>query len=253
LGGTGTNIVAGNTFARIRLTTDNLSNTGSPVTARDTASIGAASNGEVEDYQIAIASASDPNLLLVKRITAINPGKPDEILFNSFVDDSGTTNDNNPLWPDRNLYLRGAIDAVKVKPGDEVEYTVYFLSNGTENAKEVQICDVVPDHMTFVKNTYGVELGIGLGLDSTDLPTSPNNPKLSNLLNDDQGDFYGPGTAPPDNLCKKVSPTNTLVKVDGTNNDNGAIVVKIQDLPKANASGSPKNSYGFIRFRGKVK
>jgi hypothetical protein len=44
-----------------------------------------------------------------------------------------------------------------------------------------------------------------------------------------------------------------LIPVDGANNDNGAIVVKIQDLPKADTPGSPTNSYGFIRFRAKVK
>ncbi|MEY2858132.1 MAG: hypothetical protein RLZZ74_2444, partial [Cyanobacteriota bacterium] len=92
----------------------------------------------------------------------------------------------------------------------------------------------------------------GLGLDSAALPTSPNL-KLSNLLNDDQGDFYGLGTAPPTNLCKKVTPANTLVNVNGTNNDNGTVVVKIPNLPKANTPGSPTDSYGFIRFRAKVK
>jgi uncharacterized repeat protein (TIGR01451 family) len=238
-----TNATTGNTFTRFRFST-----------VQGISPTGIANNGEVEDYQIEISPplASDPNLLLVKRITAINPGKPEKILFDNFVDDANTSNDNHPFWPDPNLYLPGAIDAGKVKPGDEVEYTVYFLSNGNANAKEVAICDVVPDHMTFVKNTYGVELGIGLGFDSTVLPTTPNL-KLSNLLNDDQGEFYAPGTTPPANLCKKVNSANTLINVNGTNNDNGAIVVKIQDLPKANTPGSPTNSYGFMRFRGKVK
>ncbi|MEY2858175.1 MAG: hypothetical protein RLZZ74_2487, partial [Cyanobacteriota bacterium] len=149
-------------------------------------------------------------------------------------------------------YLRGVIDAGNVKPNDVVEYTIYFLSSGDVNAKEVKICDVVPDNMTFVKNTYGVELGIGLGFDPTVLPTSPNL-KLSNLLNDDQGDFYGAGTAPPANLCKKVSSSNTLVNVNGTNNDNGAVVVELKDLPRAIQAGTPTDSYGFIRFRAKVK
>jgi uncharacterized repeat protein (TIGR01451 family) len=198
--------------------------------------------------------ADNPNVLLVKRITAINGATTnpnDGTVLSTFVDDgTAGNNDNNANWPTN--FLKGAIDAGKVKPGDEVEYTVYFLSNGNANAREVAICDVVPDHMTFVKNTYGVELGIGLGFDSTALPTTPNL-KLSNLLNDDQGDFYGAGTTPPANLCKKVNSANTLVNVNGTNNDNGAIVVKIQDLPKANTPGSPTNSYGFIRFRAKVK
>ncbi|MEY2858796.1 MAG: hypothetical protein RLZZ74_3109, partial [Cyanobacteriota bacterium] len=55
----------GNTYARFRLTSDVSINSNTPG--------GAANNGEVEDYQVAIAQpiASDPKLLLVKRITAI--------------------------------------------------------------------------------------------------------------------------------------------------------------------------------------
>ncbi|MFM2312337.1 MAG: hypothetical protein RLZZ04_1613 [Cyanobacteriota bacterium] len=237
-------MTTGNTYARFRL---------GQVQATAESATGASlstDNGEIEDYQIAIAPR--PELLLVKRITAINPGQPGkEIQFSNFVNDS-TVNDNHPLWPNSNVYLRGVIDAGKVEPNDVVEYTVYFLSSGDVNAKEIKICDAIPDQMTFVKNTYGVESGIGLGFDSTVLPTSPNL-KLSNLLNDDQGDFYGPGTVPPANLCKKVTPANTLVNVNGTNNDNGVVVVKIPNLPKGNTPGSPTDSYGFIRFRGKVK
>ena len=204
---------------------------------------------------------SDPGLLLVKRITAINPGKSDEIQFNDFIDDPNSTQDNNPLWPDSdedpssntNLYLRGVLDGGKVKPDDEVEYTIYFLSNGDEAAQEVNVCDVVPDHLTYVKDAYGTEIGIGLGFNPTVVPSTPNQ-YLSNLLNDDEGDFYGAGTAPPVNLCKKIDTDNNLVTVDGTNNNNGAIIVQpATPLPPAISPGQPASSYGFIRFRGKVK
>jgi hypothetical protein len=53
---------------------------------------GAASSGEVEDYRVAIAVASAPNLLLVKRITAINPGQADEIQFDNREKGSGKRN-----------------------------------------------------------------------------------------------------------------------------------------------------------------
>ena len=244
---------AGNTYARFRLTTDD--------SITETTPGSGAINGEVEDYQIAIASASDPGLLLIKRITAINPGQPDEIQFDDFVDDPNSTPDNHPLWPDSdadpnnntNLYLRGVVDGGKVKPGDEVEYTIYFLSNGDEAAQEVNICDVVPDHLTYVKDAYGSEIGIGLGFNPTAIQSSPNK-FLSNLLNDDEGNFYGVGTAPPANLCKKVDSDNNLVDVDRNNNDNGAIIVRpAASLPPATSPGQPAGSYGFIRFRGKVK
>jgi uncharacterized repeat protein (TIGR01451 family) len=250
----------GNTYARFRLTSD------SSIT--NTTPGGAASNGEVEDYQIAIAIASDPKLLLVKRITAINPGKPDEIQFNNFVNDS-TPNDNEPNWPDSdsnpsnniNDFLRGAISVPQIKPGDEIEYTIYFLSNGDVDAKNVQICDVVPDNMTFNKNSYGTEVGIGLALNETTLPTSINT-YLSNFINDEpinkpEGNFYPPGTNPSViNLCKKHDPNNpnTLIPVDSSNNLSGAVLINLSTpIPPATGSGTPTDSYGFVRFKAKVK
>ncbi|MBW4534604.1 MAG: VWA domain-containing protein [Pleurocapsa minor HA4230-MV1] len=256
----------GNTYVRLRLTSDNSINNTTPGNA--------ASNGEVEDYQIAIAQpvASNPKLLLVKRITAINPGQPDdEIQFdNTFVDDA-TLNDNNSNWPDSNSdpsinkYLRGAINVPDVKPGDEVEYTIYFLSNGDADAKNVNICDVVPDNMTFNKNSYGTEVGIGLGLNTTN-PADSINIYLSNFIknpiNNHQGNFYPPGTNPPLNLCKKHDPNDTdnliphtLIPVnDSSNNLSGVVLIKLNTpLPPATAPGTPANSYGFIRFRAKVK
>ncbi|MEO1673288.1 MAG: GEVED domain-containing protein, partial [Cyanobacteria bacterium J06631_2] len=182
-----------------------------------------ATKGYVETVSQAVCDsttpiASDPGLLLVKRITAINPGQPDETQFNDFVDDPNSTQDNNSLWPDSdedpssnsNLYLRGVLDGGRVKPGDEVEYTIYFLSNGDEDARDVKICDVVPNHLTYVKDGYGLEIGIALGFDPTIAPTAPNH-TLTNLLDDDEGDFYGAGTAPPANLCKKIDQSNSLV------------------------------------------
>jgi uncharacterized repeat protein (TIGR01451 family) len=260
IGGTGANITSGNSFARIRLTTDTLS-AASATTTRDSASVTTASDGEVEDYAIAIAVASDPNLLLVKRITAINPGQAGEVQFNNFVDDSGTTNDNNTKWPDSdsttnnnnsiNTYLRGAISVPQIKPGDEVEYTIYFLSNGDADAKNVKICDVVPDNMTFNKHSYGTEVGIRLASDTTNSPTN-----LSNLIDNDEGSFYAPGTNPPVvSLCKKHNPTNpnSLITVNGGNNLSGAIFIELNEVPQATGSGIPTDSYGFIRFRAKVK
>ena len=243
-------ITAGDTYARFRL--------GSVRAAAESAS-GASvdtDNGEIEDYQIAIASSSNPNLLLVKRITAIN-----NVPFNNFVDDDTADNeDNDPNWPDSdsdpnnntNTYLRGAIDGGLIKPGDEVEYTIYFLSNGDEPANNIKICDVIPDNMTFLKDAYGIELGMSLGLDNTSLPTAPNK-NLSNVFDTDEGYFYAAGTNPPAGLCKKVGSGNSLVEVNENNNNNGAIVIELDSLPAATSSGNPPNSYGLIRFRAEVQ
>lgn len=198
---------------------------------------------------------SNASLILVKRITAINPGQPDEITFNSFVNDLNDANDDVTNWPtDKNTYLGGEISVENIEPGDEVEYTIYFLSNGDENVKNVSICDVVPDEMTFVEDTYNTGVGIGLALDSNSLQTSPNL-ELSNALNDDQGEFYSSGTTPPP-FCKKIDPSNpdSLISVNSSNNVSGAVSINFDNpLPQAINPGNPSNSYGFIRFRFAVK
>lgn len=173
-------------------------------------------------------------------------------------------NDNNNKWPDSdsdqnnstNTYLRGAISVPQIKPGDEVEYTIYFLSNGDANAKNVKICDVVPDNMTFVNHSYKVNFGMALASNGTTLPTTPNK-NLSNAVDSDEGSFYAPGTNPPVvNLCKKHDPSNlnNLISVNNSNNLSGAVLINLTDpIPRATSSGTPPNSYGFIRFRAKVK
>lgn len=49
-----------------------------------------------------------------------------------------------------------------------------------------------------------------------------------------------------------AQPTKKLVDCGGSNT-NGAVVVNLGDLPNATAPGTPPDSYGFIRFRGRVK
>jgi uncharacterized repeat protein (TIGR01451 family) len=197
------------------------------------------------------------SLLLVKRITAINPGQANEVIFNGFVNDSNDANDDVAKWPtDKNTYLPGRINVTDVKPGDEVEYTIYFLSNGSTEARNVTICDIIPDDMTFVANSYASNFGMGLALNNTTLPTTPNK-NLSNAISDDEGDFYPPNTNPAiSNLCKKHDSNNpnNLIPVNSSNNLSGAMLINLSNpLPAATSSGTPTNSYGFIRFRAKVK
>ena len=196
------------------------------------------------------AVSTTPKLLLVKRITAIN-----SVSFNQFVDDPNSTEDNDPNWPTpASTYLRGAINGGLVKPGDQLEYTIYFLSKGTNDATNVSICDLVPNNTTFIPTAFngltptdgglpGADLGIALALDSTNLPTTPT-VYLSNVADADRGQFFSPGTTLP-------------VACLGNNNTNGAVVINAvkspSTLPRATASGTPTNSYGFVRFRVKVR
>lgn len=178
-----------------------------------------------------IALANNPNLLLVKRITAINT-----TTLTDLIDDPATTDDNHPNWS--TSYLQGKIDGGTVRPNDVVEYTIYFLSSGNTPLTNVNVCDLVPANSTFIPNSFssapesGVVLAIG--------PAITN---LTNVPDVDGGEYFVPG-ATPSATCSAA-------------NTNGAVVVNIvkspTTLPNATAAGVPANSYGFIRFRTRVK
>ena len=206
-----------------------------------------------------------PNLLLVKRITALN-GSPLTGFTNDTTSPQAAEDELVNKWPtDRDIYLRGTINLTQVAPGDEVEYTVYFVNNGNRNATNINICDVVPDNMTYVPSSMvlfldnDVSLGNPTSPDTgtylTALGTAPNTLTDSNGDND-RGAYYPPGTAPlPTGLCKK-----NAITINGANNTTGAVVWKVVDnsttpnnISYATAAGTPPNSYGFVRFRAKVK
>jgi uncharacterized repeat protein (TIGR01451 family) len=206
-----------------------------------------------------------PGLNLVKRITAINGTNITG--FENGTDTTGS-NDDDAKWPSANTqYLRGAIacntgnacNTIEgVKPNDTIEYTIYFLSNGTDNLKNVKICDRIPTNTTFEPDTYATGKGILLGWNNTGSgsladPTD-STPEVANirtwLTNDtgvaadgDRGKFYSSAETLPATPC------------GGSVNTNGGVVVDLGSatiVPKATGSGTPINSYGFVRFNVKV-
>lgn len=208
-----------------------------------------------------------PGLVLVKRLTAIN-GTP----INSEIDginSPGDANhvgtpqdqdDNDPHWPSG--LLLGDIYRQNLQPGDEVEFTVYFLSNGGIMAQNALFCDLVPANMDFIPHAFastpaangpspvpgvttGSERGIVLGL-GTQSTTAPYPIEVS-LSNSDDGD-----------AGRYVAPNADLTTIDPRlsscgSNTNGAIVVNLGDLPAATSAGNPADSYGFVRFRGRIR
>ena len=223
----------------------------------------------------------NPNLLLAKRITGVNAEMRTD--FND-VDTDGDTidgndDDNHPNWPTPNTSsLAGTLQEVNLEPGDEVEFTVYFLSNGNAAAANVSLCDAVPENMTFLETAFngetpqdleGIEeanLGIALALNDEDnagnpVPTDPTD-YLTNLDDGDRGRFIAPGETPPAS-CLKDDGSGNLIQMTANDNTNGLIVVDIfvrssatstdrNPIPQATAPGDPSNSYGFIRFRAVV-
>ena len=213
----------------------------------------------------------NPQLLLVKRITAINGNS-----INKYEDDTTSTtkdNDNNPNWPtplntnsslgstNFSTFLRGVINGGTVKPKDELEYTIYFLSSGNTPITNVNLCDLVPENVTFSPSSFTGNTPTDGGLAAADsgivLTIGSITKYLTNVADaPDRGQYFPPGIIPP-----------ASVKCSVVTNTNGAVVVNVvtkttppatlpqpgEILPYATAPGTPTNSYGFIRFRGVVK
>ncbi|MEH2092658.1 lamin tail domain-containing protein [Nostoc sp.] len=196
------------------------------------------------------ATAANAKLLLVKRITRINnqditdivDGRSDvAVTAANYVPEPFASDDNYVTWPAG--YLRGLINAGTVKPGDELEYTIYFLSKGPSDATNVKFCDLVPSSTTFIPTAFNGNTpgdgGLTVGDRGIALALGSSNPTvyLTNIDDaSDRGRFYAVNDPTP-SYC-------------GTNT-NGAVVVNITrspDLPKL-----VKDFYGFVRFRAKVK
>ncbi len=200
--------------------------------------------------QYNLAVTSNPNVILVKRITAINRNRNqnpnDGTVLNQFVDDTTSSqqnNDNSPNWPDN--YLLGAIDAGKVKREDEIEYTVYFLNIGNANASNVRLCDRITANQNFQPNTYAAGRGIQLKLGNS-AQTSLTN------ANDtvDRAQLIAAGGTVPANCNLKGVNTNGTVQIDITGNTGSP---SLTTMPGSTGKGTPNNSYGLFRFTTKVQ
>ena len=175
-----------------------------------------------------------PRLRLVKRITGIKKNGSPTVTSIGGYNNLATDNNDNPgvNWQGgSSAYLLGAINASQVPtptpgapaPNDEVEYTVYFLSDGAMNAGGVDLCDFVPDKQTFVSGSIQLDFNGA---------TTP--------IVDGSGTGSGSGFFPT------IFPSSCI----GTNNNRGAVHLQIGAVPSVN--GTPASSYGFFQFRAKV-
>ncbi|MGB7443851.1 MAG: DUF11 domain-containing protein, partial [Coleofasciculaceae cyanobacterium] len=161
-----------------------------------------------------------PNLRLLKRITdARRGGQPiGNVNFGSFINDSDVAADINTAG----LTPTGVIQIEQNNPlqsGDEVEYTVYFISDGAQPVTNVKLCDPIPEGTNFVAGSIALNLPAALG--------NPTPNFVSNL------NLNPPFSSPP---CSDP------------NNSNGAVLVELGDVP----SNRP-NNVGFVRFRVRIE
>ncbi|MEM6251357.1 MAG: hypothetical protein AAF821_00415 [Cyanobacteria bacterium P01_D01_bin.156] len=227
-----------------------------------------------------VLTASNPNVLLVKRITAINGETTTSQGINLAThnptdypyDDNDIPSVSDPNHPDYdpadpafdphetnqwptplNASLAGGTDGGNVLPNDEIEYTIYFLSSGDTTAENVLFCDYVPAFTQFIPNAYNSDTPQALGgIGGADLSIElyrNNTTDFHTGANDgDSATYFGPGIDPASNFPG--------IDCDGdgngsNNNTNGAIIVNLGNLP--NAATNAAEAYGYVRFRTRVK
>jgi uncharacterized repeat protein (TIGR01451 family) len=191
--------------------------------------------GNTSEFSAEIGN--DPQLVLVKRVTKIGT-----TAITTTIDDTRATttatNDNQLKWPLANSsngispVLVGSIDTAKASPGEEIEYTIYFLSAGNAPIKSMNICDLVPANTTYVTGSGQISF---------------NGAAASSLSNE-----YLPAGAVANTagigLCK--TPRNPAINsLTAAENPRGLVWVKIDDYQTPLAPFD----YGYIRFRALVK
>ena len=189
------------------------------------------------------------NVMIVKRITAINGVSIASVVHNS-ANATTLANDSDPNWPTD--YLKGAIDGGNVKPNDEIEYTIYYLNSGNVAAKKLRICDRLHKNLVFQTQFDGNTVDRGIKLTLGDNTTQ----YLTNADGDDKG--YLSTTSPLPTNCNLTDSTNlTTDRIDPAKMSDNVVVVDIAEstnyLPGSISPGNPTNSFGYIRFKTKVK
>jgi uncharacterized repeat protein (TIGR01451 family) len=188
------------------------------------------SNGNTSEFSASPSSRA--NLVLVKRITAVNSVANGLTTYNTYIHESRSTTDNDPGWPTN--YLLGEINPGQVRPGDEIEYTIYYLNNGENRIGQAKVCDALNKNLDFVLNFDSSNVGKGILLS----PSTSTSIYLTNTSGDDRGEYSS--TNPTD--CNLVSNTT----VDQSTN---TIVVNAANSSNPILGGA----YGSIKFKVKVK
>ncbi len=199
---------------------------------------------------------SPAQLLLVKRVTQIKDGATGTVVnYTTFVNDPTSIDENNCNWLTAsgttgactNTYTVGAIAPNKVKSGDEVEYTIYYLNSGDNKATQARVCDRLDANLTFqtqFDSTNAATVGKGLVLVAGNTASQ----YLTNAT--DPGTDTGQLTTPA------LATSCNLVANAGTNLSNNVVVVDVASsanpLMGAAKAGVPTTSYGYIRFKVKV-
>lgn len=162
---------------------------------------------------------TDQRVRLVKRITNVTRGGVPlaGVNFGEFVNDPTSTDDDSPGWAQ--LPPIGVINIgtnTPLQSGDEITYTIYFLSDGDTPAQSVNICDPIPVATGFVANSTQIQR------------------PLAALASG--GAFFPPlAPLPVGNPCANQT------------NPNGSVIYDVGDV-----SNQPGSNSGLVRFRVRI-
>jgi parallel beta-helix repeat protein len=194
-------------------------------------------NGNTSEFS---AVPNNPaKLVLVKRITAITDVTTNiTTTFGNFVDD-GTANNTLDGWNvGSGSYLLGALNngVTRVKPGDEVEYTIYYLNSGENPVSQARVCDrlnadliMQPQFDTLATSDQGILLVRGTS-----------SQYLTNTSGDDSG-FVS---------TSSTMPVNCNITGNGTSNLSSNVVVVDA---ATNSNPLLTGERGYIKFKVKVR
>ena len=186
--------------------------------------------GDDEPNLLTVRAPGDARLKLVKRITGAsrNGSSILGLNFSQYVEDSPIATDLS----NAGLTAFGLPEITALNPlrtQDEVEYTVYFLSDGQSFSQNSTICDLIPEGTTFVPNSFGGSQGVSLRLaGSTTAQT--------NAVDGDRGSF-----------TPALAPLPALNGCSNPSNPNGAAIVTLGTV-----SNTTPNNVGFFRFRVRI-
>jgi trimeric autotransporter adhesin len=201
--------------------------------------------------------SAEPNdkasLVLAKRITAIKNGETGVVTtFDDFSDDPSTTLDEHPNWnvaATGASYIKGKINGVSAQPGDEVEYTMYYLNAGDNRISQARVCDRLNADLIFQPQfSAATTAAQGIQLVKEAIPSyvpsvSYTNATsyLTNTSTDIDNGFFSSSTTLPTG-CNTVSNT--------TNNLSDNVVVA--DIA-SNSNPLNRQERGYIKFKVKIR
>jgi hypothetical protein len=193
-------------------------------------------------------------VLLVKRITEIQNDRSQNPNANSYKlglvldQPSFAADDLFPAnnWP--NDFLKGAYDGGPVKPGDTIEYTIYFMNANGSNAKKFRLCDRIVGSQQFVPNAYGTDRDIEYKLGTNNIRYLTKDLNLA--IDRAQLDMStGAIEGCPNPTITGTNNGTVVIDITGTGSN---VQDNITVIPGATAQGEPSNSYGYFRFKTKV-